>query len=107
MAFNYAGFAAMVGVGHLLRRKDSAEWVVGSAMVGSLLFFLLSNFGCWLDPLLKYDRSFSGLLNCYGMAFYFFRYTLASDILFTLLFVGIHRVAVAYSAESARASSET
>ncbi len=107
MFFNYAGFAAMVGIGHVLRRKDTADWVLGSALAGSLAFFLLSNFGCWLDPLLQYDRSLNGLLNCYGMAIYFFRYTLASDVLFTLLFVGAYRVVLAQIGETARTSSES
>jgi len=107
MLFNYAGFAAMVGVGHALRRKDTADWVFGSALAGSIVFFLVSNFGCWLDPIMKYHQSLSGLVNCYAMALYFFRYTLASDVLFTLLFVGAYRGMLAYYGETSRASSES
>lgn len=107
MFFNYAGFVAMIGIGHALRHKDTVDWVLGSALAGSLGFFLLSNFGCWLDPIMKYEQSFNGLVQCYAMAIYFFRYTLASDVLFTLLFVGAYRVVLAHYGETARASSES
>ncbi len=103
MLFNYTGFAAMVGIGHLLRKRDSAEIVLGTALIGSMAFFLLSNFGCWLDPMLKYDRSLSGLVACYWMAIPFFKFTLLSDVIFTLLFVGAHRMALSYSTASAKA----
>ncbi len=99
MMLNYAGFAAMVGVGHLLRYRDSTEYVLGSAFLGSILFFVISNFGCWLDPIMKYDRSASGLLNCYVMAIPFFKYTILSDVIFTLLFVFTHRTALSLKAE--------
>jgi hypothetical protein len=107
MLFNYAGFAAMVGIGHALRRKDTADWVLGSALAGSVAFFLISNFGAWIDPLLKYELSWTGLLNCYAMAIPFFRYTLASDVLFTILFVGAYRGMLAYYGVTARVSSES
>ncbi len=52
----YLGFGLMTLVGTLLNgnaqsnRRDGAIWVVGGAGLGSSLFFLISNFGSWLDP---------------------------------------------------------
>jgi hypothetical protein len=60
-----------------------------------------------MDPLMKYDQSWNGLVNCYLMAIPFFRYTLASDVLFTLLFVGAYRCMFAYYGETVRVSSES
>jgi hypothetical protein len=82
MALNYVALASMIGVGHLLRRWDNPATAAGTAVSGSLVFFLISNFGSWLDPRLAYDRSWSGLVHCYEMAVPFFKYTLASDVLF-------------------------
>lgn len=105
MMFNYLGIASMVGAGHLLRLRDSAEVVVGSVLFGSLLFFMFSNFGSWLNPLMNYDRSLSGLLNCYWMGIPFFKYTFLSDLIFTVLFVGAHRLAMSYANATERVTS--
>ncbi len=106
MMFNYAGIAAMIGVGHLLRLRDSFEYVLGSALLGSVLFFSISNFGSWLDPIMKYDRSLSGLLNCYVMAIPFFKYTFLSDVIFTLLFVFTHRTALSFKTENSKVPTD-
>ncbi len=87
MLFSYAGLAAMIGIGLFLRHRQSISAVIGISALGSVAFFLLSNFGSWLDPLMKYDRSLAGLVECYAMALPFFRHTFASDILFAVVFV--------------------
>ncbi|MDZ4851828.1 MAG: DUF6580 family putative transport protein [Pirellulaceae bacterium] len=103
MLFTYTGFAAMIGVGHLLRLRDSIESVLGTAIAGSVAFYLISNFGSWLNPLMNYDRSPSGLLACYWAGIPFFKYTFLSDVLFTLAFVGANRLALANAPQSANA----
>lgn len=67
----------------LLRRRSHAAAVGGAALAGSLSFFLISNFICWLDPQLGYEQSLDGLLTCYVRAIPFFRGTFAGDLLFT------------------------
>ena len=106
MMLNYAGFAAMIGVGHLLRVRDSFECVLGSAFLGSVLFYLISNFGSWLDPIMNYDRSLNGFLNCYRMAIPFFKYTFLSDVIFTLLFVFTHRTALSFKTENSKVPTD-
>ncbi len=59
MLFNYAGFAAMIGIGHFMRRRDSIDVAVPTVLAGSLAFFLISNFGSWLDPQIKCEQSFA------------------------------------------------
>jgi len=70
-------------------------WKVGAfSIAGSLIFFILSNFGVWLlsmyrmDSGLNYEPTFAGLLYCYEMALPFFRGTFAGDLLYNSLFFG-------------------
>jgi hypothetical protein len=53
------------------------------ALLGSSLFFLITNFGVWTTGM--YSYTFSGLLNCYVLAIPFFTYSLISTLLFSLL----------------------
>jgi len=50
--------------------------------IGSLIFYLISNFGVWLMGSM-YEKSLSGLIECYLMAIPFFRNTLLSTLLFS------------------------
>ena len=59
--------------------------VTGAALASSVLFFVISNFGSWLA---FYPRTLDGLIDCYVKAIPFFRYTLASNALFTLVLFG-------------------
>jgi len=56
-------------------------------LAASLLFFFVTNFGCWLW-MGAYERSLSGLVHCYAQALPFFRYTLAGDLTFAALLFG-------------------
>ena len=57
--------------------------------LGSLIFFLVSNFGVWasgvLSPItnLPYEKNLNGLINCYFLAIPFFTKTLISTIFFS------------------------
>jgi hypothetical protein len=104
MVFNYVGFALFASVGAGLgawwnRSAKSPAAALASlpvgAVTGSFLFFVVSNFGAWLDPQMGYEKSASGLLQCYLMGLPFWRATLASD-----LFFGIGFCVVAWSLSS-------
>ena len=105
MLFNYLGFAVMGACGHLLRYRDSLGWGLGAITLGSLAFFLISNFGSWLDPVMQYEPTTAGLIQSYVMGWPFFRNTLASDLLFFGLFYGSYRLASSWLAERASQGS--
>src|SRR4051794_12286189 len=51
----------------LLRHAGLPLRVGGAALLGSVQFFLVTNFGVWLfGPLPDYPRSWAGLLECYA-----------------------------------------
>ena len=49
---------------------------------GSLIFYLISNFGVWATGVL-YEKNLNGLINCYFLAIPFFKNTLFSTIIFS------------------------
>ena len=52
------------------------------SIIGSLIFFLISNFGVWFLGSL-YEKSLTGLVECYILAIPFFLNTLLSTIFFS------------------------
>jgi uncharacterized protein DUF6580 len=78
---DWLGFAAIALLGLWLRNRGSARNVLGAALAGPTLFFLISNFGVWLG-FGMYPRSFAGLAACYIAALPFFGNSLAASVLY-------------------------
>ena len=53
------------------------------ALVGALIFFVISNFGVWVSGM--YGLTIVGLLNCYTLALPFFAYSIISTTIFSLI----------------------
>lgn len=78
----WAWYAGMLGLGTTLKRNAGALRILGSALAGSVSFFLASNFAVWAAWNM-YPRTLAGLLTCYVAGVPFFRNGLAGDLLFT------------------------
>jgi hypothetical protein len=91
----YASFAVYVLIGRLVRQGELSPMVLGGAvLLGSLQFFVVTNFAYWLTGIL-YPRTLAGLAECYTMALPFYRGTLVGDLFFSGLIFGLHAVLVA------------
>lgn len=88
MPFVYPCFVLTVLLGMWVRRWHRAPAAIAAAaLAASVLFFLISNFGAWVAfPL--YPGTLDGLLECYAAGIPFFRDTLISNGLFTLVLFG-------------------
>ncbi|MGA6982445.1 MAG: DUF6580 family putative transport protein [Candidatus Sulfotelmatobacter sp.] len=75
-------YAAMLWLGTTLRENTSALRIMGSALAGSVAFFLVSNFSVWAAWDL-YPKTFAGLITCYSAGLPFFRRALEGDLVFT------------------------
>jgi hypothetical protein len=76
-------YGAMLWVGTRLRHRVNPLTVVGSALAGSVSFFLFSNFASWLTWTDMYPRTFAGLMTSYVAGLPFFRRAVEGDLLFT------------------------
>jgi hypothetical protein len=78
----WAFYAGMLWLGTTLKHNAGAIRIMGSALAGSVAFFLLSNFAVWAAWNM-YPRTVAGLLTCYEAGVPFFRHAVTGDLLFT------------------------
>ncbi len=76
-------YALAVIIGSLLKQKHDMLRVAGASLVGSVSFFIISNFAVWLGWTM-YPKSVAGLVACYVAAIPFFQRTVTSDMIYTL-----------------------
>ena len=79
----WAWYAAIIWLGTRLRDDAKPMWVVASALVSSVSFFLVSNFAVWACWNM-YPKNLAGLMASYAAALPFFRRSLAGDLAFTI-----------------------
>ena len=87
MEIVYGSFLLVVFVGFWLQRKRSVLRIAGAALAGSVIFFIITNFGVWAFESL-YPRTAAGLLACYVAAIPFFQNTILGDALYTAVLFG-------------------
>ena len=79
----YASLLIYVGIGRLLGDSKSPLKIFGASLIGSIQFFLITNFGTWLlqpfDSLdglpvaYVYSRDLTGILTCFAAGLPFFQ----------------------------------
>ena len=87
MVWTYSAFLLVTLMGFLLRRHRSALAIGAATLAGSVVFFIVSNFGAWVSFDL-YSHDLEGLLACYMAAVPFFRNTLLGDAVFSVALFG-------------------
>jgi len=85
--FVYTSVAAIVLIGWLLASNKSVFRITGGAVAGSVLFFVVTNFGVWLGSGM-YAHSVAGVVDCYVKAWPFFQKTLLGDLFYSALLFG-------------------
>jgi len=92
MALRYVALGLIVVLGWSLRGKASFATVLPAGVAGSLLFYVITNTGSWIDQP-GYAKTFAGWMQAlttglpgYAPTWMFFRSTFVSDLLFTALF---------------------
>ncbi len=83
----YGSFALIVALGFGLRSNRAVLPLAGTALAGSLSFFVITNFAVWAAGVL-YPRTLAGLVECYMAAIPFFKNTLAGDAFYTTVLFG-------------------
>lgn len=88
LPFVYGSFALTVSLGLWIRQKRTPLRIGSATFAASVLFFVVTNFGVWVQGDL-YPRTLEGLVRCYVAAIPFFRNTIAGDAFYTVvLFAG-------------------
>ncbi len=83
----YGTIALTTFLGFYMLKKVSVKNVLASSILASILFFLITNFGCWpSNPM--YSQDFKGLIACYIAGIPFFGGTLAGNIFYSIVLFG-------------------
>lgn len=81
-------------LGFLLRDRRNAVKILGVTLVGSVVFFVITNLGVFISQDL-YPKTGAGLVACYVAALPYLKTSLVGDILFSAVLFGLHHVLVA------------
>jgi len=77
-------------LGFTLRGKVSVGKVAGFSLLGSFLFFVVTNFFVWALSGM-YSKDINGLVECYTLAIPFFQNSIAGDLFYSgVLFSGMY-----------------
>lgn len=83
----YASFLVMIMLGWNVRNNINLKSITTAAVLSSIAFFVISNFGVFMGGTLP--KTWAGLVLTYEIAIPFFAPTLAGSLLYTYLFFGI------------------
>ncbi len=83
----YGSFVLIVCIGFLLRGRVSVGGIIGTSLLGSILFFLITNFSVWLIDGM-YPHTFSGLIACYAAGIPFCQYGVLSALVYSSVLFG-------------------
>ena len=62
---------------------------LSGCLIGAFLFYLITNFGVWING--SYGYSLEGLLTCYILALPFFGYSLLSALIFSTIIETVYK----------------
>lgn len=94
----YLSFLIIGLIGYFIKKYKSAETIVASSILASILFFLITNWAVWqFSP--WYAKTLQGLIYCYTMALPFFRNTLLGDLFYTGVLFGVYEGALLYQSK--------
>ena len=87
---------AIAGIGLWLRGHRSIGAILGSSLAGSVLFFIVTNFGVWTFSAVTYPHTLAGLASCYVAAIPFFRNTVIGDLVYVTSLFGAFELGLRY-----------
>jgi hypothetical protein len=89
----YGSTALIVMLGTGVRRLPSVVTIGGSSILGSILFYAITNFGVWVGGSM-YPHTATGLLTCYAAGLPFLRHAVLGDLFYVSTMFGLFAAAV-------------
>ena len=99
--FTWGSFLLIALLSSKYLNKIKPKLVIGGSLLASVLFFVVTNFGVWLEGRL-YPLTTEGLIACYYNALPFFRNTLLGDLVFSVMLFGIYALVTKFVLNSSR-----
>ncbi len=103
IAFTWFSMALVGVIGWWVRDHKSVFTVAGGALLGSVLFFLITNAAVWaFGNGSMYAHTFAGFIQCYVAAIPFFRNTILGDLTYVAAFFGVAELAYRHAPKAVR-----
>jgi len=90
MIFVYGAFLVITSLGFLLRKRVQRQTIMVGSLVGSIIFFFITNIGVWVTG--YYGYSAAGLIESLIAGIPFFRGTVMGDLVFNLVLFGSYSI---------------
>jgi hypothetical protein len=85
--WQYGSYLLITLTGLLIFNKISKAKVLTGALASAVIFFLISNFGCWIGSSL-YPQNPTGLMACYAAGIPFVKGTLLGNVFYSVALFG-------------------
>jgi hypothetical protein len=92
----YAAVALITLIGGLLVKAEKPSRIFAGSLLGSLVFFVITNFGVWFSQGL-YPQTGSGLVQCFVAALPFFGNQIVGDLFYAGVLFGVFAVLKSFS----------
>lgn len=89
IGYVYGSLIATVLLARWLTTRPTIARIGLATFFGSLLFYLVTNYGVWAVPMSMYPHTFAGLMASYINGLPFWRNSLIGDIGYTVILFGI------------------
>lgn len=86
MIWVYGSFALITSLGFLLCGREQRQTIMVASLVGSIMFFVITNFGQWATG--YYGYTAEALQKSFIMGIPFFRGTIMGDLFYNLVLFG-------------------
>lgn len=90
--WQYGSYLLITLAGIFILKKVTTPRVIAGALTSTAIFFLVSNFGCWISST-TYPQNFGGLMTCYVAGIPFLKGTLLGDLFYSGVLFGTFSLA--------------
>lgn len=94
--FTWGSFMLIAFMSNKYMKRINPLTVGVASLSASIFFFIVSNFGVWLEGRL-YSYTIEGLISCYYNAVPFFRNTLLGDFFYSTVLFGAYAIALKFA----------
>ena len=94
--FTWGSFMLIAFMSNKYMKRINPLTVGVASLSASIFFFIVSNFGVWLEGRL-YSYTIEGLISCYYNAVPFFRNTLLGDLFYSTVLFGAYAIALKFA----------
>ena len=85
--WQYGSYLLIALAGIFIFNKINPQKVIAGALTSTSIFFLVSNFGCWIGSTI-YPQNFGGLMTCYAAGIPFLKGTILGDLFYSGVLFG-------------------